>query len=44
MQSAHAELLAVARRRSRLVHEAEDLVQDALLAAVGRAGPIWMTR
>jgi len=39
MQSAHAELLAAARRRSRLAHEAEDLVQDALLAALeaGRA-------
>lgn len=39
MQSAHAELLATARRHARLAHEADDLVQDALLVALeaGRA-------
>ncbi|WP_429911012.1 RNA polymerase sigma factor [Glycocaulis sp.] len=39
MQPAYADLLAFARQRSRLIHEAEDLVQNALLAALeaGRA-------
>jgi DNA-directed RNA polymerase specialized sigma24 family protein len=34
MQPAYADLLAFARQRTRLVHEAEDLVQTALLAAL----------
>lgn len=39
MQPAHAELLAIARRHARVAHEADDLVQDALLVALeaGRA-------
>ncbi|MGY6661903.1 MAG: RNA polymerase sigma factor [Glycocaulis sp.] len=39
MQSAYADLLAFARQRARLAHEAEDLVQNALLVALeaGRA-------
>lgn len=39
MQPAYSDLLTIARRASRVAHEAEDIVQDALLAAVqaGRA-------
>lgn len=39
MQPAYSDLLTVARRASRVAHEAEDIVQEALLAAVqaGRA-------
>lgn len=39
MQASYSDLLAIARRHARLAHEAEDLVQDALLAGLtaGRA-------
>ncbi len=41
----YRELLAQARRLTRRDHEAEDLVQDALLAALetGRADPAWLS-